>query len=259
MAKQKRSDDWGFPRWRSYGDKGREAARVRLCDREGCSEIGDRPAPKAPNSPERWYFCEAHAAEYNKNWNYFAASLPKKRRRAAEEERGRVSASLRSAWEGRATAVAAGTRCARSMRSSWKAMPTSRRSKLRIGGWSRNAPDANPGDGSGQALQAGQAAYDVLKKPKRKNDRSDPHSRRQPPGPGAFAAPLVARVRNAPLVPLAAFRAIPVRRPGRVPDFDSHRRVKSVSRSLPRCDRRHVPDESQRSLSAGRPRAERER
>ena len=33
MAKQKRSDDWGFPRWRAYG-KGRDAAKVRLCDRE---------------------------------------------------------------------------------------------------------------------------------------------------------------------------------------------------------------------------------
>src|SRR4029079_8986788 len=41
MAKQKRSDDWGFPRWRSYGDKSRSAAKVRLCDREGCNEIGD--------------------------------------------------------------------------------------------------------------------------------------------------------------------------------------------------------------------------
>src|SRR6185369_17871573 len=71
MAKQKRSDDWGFPRWRPYG-KGRHAAKVRLCDREGCGEIGDRPAPKAPHSKDRWYFCETHAAEYNKNWNYFA-------------------------------------------------------------------------------------------------------------------------------------------------------------------------------------------
>ena len=44
---------------------------VRLCDRHGCTEPGDRPAPKSPNSPERWYFCEAHAAEYNRNWNYF--------------------------------------------------------------------------------------------------------------------------------------------------------------------------------------------
>src|SRR5687768_8799038 len=76
MARQNRSNDWGFPRWRSYADKGRAAAKVRLCDREGCSEVGDRPAPKAPNSPERWYFCEAHAAEYNKNWNYFAGLSP---------------------------------------------------------------------------------------------------------------------------------------------------------------------------------------
>ena len=72
MARQTRSDDWGFPRWRPYGSKGRAATRVRLCDREGCNQPGDRPAPKAPNSRERWMFCEAHAAEYNKNWNYFA-------------------------------------------------------------------------------------------------------------------------------------------------------------------------------------------
>ena len=44
---------------------------MRLCDRHGCDEPGDRPAPKSPNSPERWYFCERHAAEYNRNWNYF--------------------------------------------------------------------------------------------------------------------------------------------------------------------------------------------
>src|SRR4051794_8436009 len=71
MPRQKRSDDWGFPRWRLYGDKSRHAAKLRLCDREGCNEIGDRPAPKSPNSPDRWYFCQAHAAEYNRNWNYF--------------------------------------------------------------------------------------------------------------------------------------------------------------------------------------------
>ena len=32
MAKQKRSNDWGFPRWRGYGGA-RQAAEVRLCDR----------------------------------------------------------------------------------------------------------------------------------------------------------------------------------------------------------------------------------
>jgi hypothetical protein len=70
MAKSKRSNDWGFPRWRGYGSA-REAEQVRLCDRHGCTEPGDRPAPKSPNKPERWYFCERHAAEYNRNWNYF--------------------------------------------------------------------------------------------------------------------------------------------------------------------------------------------
>ena len=89
MAKQKRSDDWGFPRWRPYGAKGRDAARVRLCDRVGCDNPGDRPAPKSPNSRERWYFCEGHAAEYNKNWNYFEGlNEEQKAAREAEEMAG---------------------------------------------------------------------------------------------------------------------------------------------------------------------------
>ena len=88
MPRAKRSDDWGFPRWRPYGDKGREAAKVRLCDRVDCSEVGDRPAPKSPNSPERWYFCEKHAAEYNKNWDYFQGLTKEDaKKRAAEEAR----------------------------------------------------------------------------------------------------------------------------------------------------------------------------
>jgi hypothetical protein len=103
MARQTRSDDWGFPRWRPYGSKGRAATRVRLCDREGCNQPGDRPAPKAPNSPERWMFCEAHAAEYNKNWNYFAGlTAEEAAKRAAEEEAG-ASAFRKSAhyqWAG---------------------------------------------------------------------------------------------------------------------------------------------------------------
>jgi hypothetical protein len=70
MSRSKRSVDWGFPRWRGYGGA-REAEAVRLCDRHGCTERGDRPAPKSPNNPDRWYFCEKHAAEYNSKWNYF--------------------------------------------------------------------------------------------------------------------------------------------------------------------------------------------
>ena len=100
MVKQKRSDDWGFPRWRSYGEKGRSAAKVRLCDRTGCNEVGDRPAPKAPHSPDRWYFCEAHAAEYNKNWNYFAGLDPEEAaKRAAEEERDAKGFRQSAQWK----------------------------------------------------------------------------------------------------------------------------------------------------------------
>ena len=87
MARPTRSNDWGFPRWRGYGGE-RAATEVRLCDRHGCTEPGDRPAPKAPNKPERWYFCERHAAEYNKNWNYFEGlSAEEAAAREAEERR----------------------------------------------------------------------------------------------------------------------------------------------------------------------------
>ena len=103
MAKQTRTDDWGFPRWRPYGAKGRDAVRVRLCDREGCNQPGDRPAPKAPNKPDRWMFCEAHAAEYNKGWNYFAGLTAEEAARRAAEEEGETAAFRTSAhyqWAG---------------------------------------------------------------------------------------------------------------------------------------------------------------
>nr|MBA3730430.1 molecular chaperone DnaJ [Sphingomonas sp.] len=92
MAKPTRSDNWGFPRWRPYGATGQAAVRIRLCDREGCNAAGDRPAPKAPNKPDRWMFCEAHAAEYNKGWNYFAGLSPEEAARRAAEEEGENSA-----------------------------------------------------------------------------------------------------------------------------------------------------------------------
>lgn len=72
MSGTRRSNDWGFPRWRGYkGD--RETVQVRLCDRSGCSQPGVCPAPKSPGSRDRWYFCQDHAAEYNRSWNYFAS------------------------------------------------------------------------------------------------------------------------------------------------------------------------------------------
>ena len=66
------------------GGGGGDATTVRLCDRHGCEEPGDCPAPKAPNNPARWYFCQRHAAEYNRQWDYFEG-LDKEE--AAERER----------------------------------------------------------------------------------------------------------------------------------------------------------------------------
>ncbi len=82
----RRSWSWGFPRWQGYG-KGRDAVTVRMCDHEGCSEAGEHPAPKRRDSDERWWFCQRHAAEYNRAWNYFEGMSRAEWARAAEEER----------------------------------------------------------------------------------------------------------------------------------------------------------------------------
>ena len=168
MAKQKRSDDWGFPRWRSYA-KGRDAARIRLCDREGCNEVGDRPAPKAPNRPERWYFCQAHAAEYNKGWDYFAGLSPEEAaRRAADESQG-ASAFRQSAqwkWAGPGD----GSRSRDEMRAldalelddeaDFAAIKAAYRKLAK-----ENHPDLKQGDEeAAKRFKQVQAAYDVLKK-----------------------------------------------------------------------------------------------
>ena len=44
--------DWGFPRWGEYGQE-QDPVRVRLCDRFGCTEKGEHPAPKSAHSKER--------------------------------------------------------------------------------------------------------------------------------------------------------------------------------------------------------------
>ena len=98
------------------------------------------PRPRRRNSQDRWYFCEAHAAEYNRNWNYFAGlSAEEAARRAAEEEQGNsgFGSPPNGSGAGRATAAEAATRCARSARSTSTATPTSRPSRLRTGAWSR--------------------------------------------------------------------------------------------------------------------------
>lgn len=97
MPGRSRNLDWGFPRWRDYGS-GTSAATVRLCDRDGCDAPGDRPAPKAPNRPERWYFCEAHAAEYNRRWNYFEGLTAEEARAREAGEAGETAFTQARHW-----------------------------------------------------------------------------------------------------------------------------------------------------------------
>lgn len=167
MARSSRSDDWGFPRWRSYGGT-REATQVKLCDRDGCEEPGDRPAPKSPNSRERWYFCERHAAEYNRNWDYFQnLTAEEAKAREAEERRdaGGYAEANHYGWAGPGD----GSRSRDEMRAleildleadadfdavrvAWRRMAKA------------NHPDVKPNDAdAAKRFQAVQAAYDVLK------------------------------------------------------------------------------------------------
>ncbi len=163
----RRSNDWGFPRWRAYDGSGREAARLRPCDRHGCDRPGTCPAPKAPDSPERWWFCEAHAAEYNRGWNYFAQMS------AADAEAARAHAGQESRAYGKARHWA------------WGAPGDGSRSRaemdaLRLFNLPPDAdadavkaafrrvakeshPDLNPGDAAAaDRFRAAQAAYRVL-------------------------------------------------------------------------------------------------
>jgi hypothetical protein len=168
MARQTRSNDWGFPRWRGYGSK-RDATQVRLCDREGCNSPGDRPAPKSPHSPDRWYFCEAHAAEYNRNWNYFEGlTAEDAAAREADERRG--ANGYRQAnhygWGGPGD----GSRSRDEMRAlemleieadaGFEEIKAAYRRLAKA-----NHPDTAPGDSEAATrFQAVQAAYEVLRK-----------------------------------------------------------------------------------------------
>ena len=168
MVRPTRSNDWGFPRWRGYGSK-REAAEVRLCDRHGCEKPGRHPAPKSPNHPDRWYFCEDHAAEYNRRWNYFEG-LSAEDAAAREADEKRDSNGYRQAthygWGGPGD----GTRSRDEMRAldvlevesdaDFKAIRLAYRRLAKA-----NHPDSAPGDAeAAKRFQAVQAAYEILRK-----------------------------------------------------------------------------------------------
>ena len=114
-------------------------------------------------------FCEAHAAEYNKNWNYFAGlTAEEAAKRAAEEESG-ASAYRKSAyyqWAGPGD----GSRSRDEMRAldvleleadaDFKAVKASYRRLAK-----ELHPDLKPHDKeAAKQFHAIQAAYDLLRK-----------------------------------------------------------------------------------------------
>lgn len=167
MAGNRRKDNWGFPRWGSY-EGGREAQTVKLCDRHNCNEAGTCPAPKSPNNPDRWMFCEKHAAEYNRGWDYFEG-LDKEEAEAREaQEKSDYSGYKETAhygWMGSGD----GSRSRDEMTAldffdldSDASMDDIKLAWRKIA--KETHPDVNPGNKEAETkFQQGQAAFDVLK------------------------------------------------------------------------------------------------
>lgn len=167
MSRARRSNDWGFPRWRGY-EGSREATEVRICDRHGCGEPGDCPAPKAPGSRERWYFCQRHAAEYNSKWDYFEGlekAEKEARARAERAESAGYAEASHYGWAGSGD----GSRSADEMRAldvleleadaDFAAVKKAYRARAK-----EVHPDVKPDDAAAAAeFQKLQVAYEVLR------------------------------------------------------------------------------------------------
>lgn len=80
-----RSKSWTFPKWGEYTSE-RDPVSVRTCDYDGCDNPGDFPAPKAPDSKDKWHFCQPHVADFNKKWNYFDGLSKEEAFKRAQEE-----------------------------------------------------------------------------------------------------------------------------------------------------------------------------
>lgn len=61
---------------------------IRPCEAEGCIANATCKAPKSKTNPlEVWWFCAKHAAEYNKNWNFFEGMSDGEQKAFQEAER----------------------------------------------------------------------------------------------------------------------------------------------------------------------------
>ncbi|ACG77150.1 dnaJ-class molecular chaperone [Phenylobacterium zucineum HLK1] len=69
----------------------------RACDHPGCRRAATARAPKSRDMlNEHYWFCQPHAAEYNRNWNFFAGLSEDEIRRRQEDE---LKTGGRPTWE----------------------------------------------------------------------------------------------------------------------------------------------------------------
>ena len=83
----------------------------RLCDHPGCRLAGVARAPKSRDLlSEHYWFCQAHAAEYNRSWNFFAGMTDEQIRARQEDDfttGGRPTWSFKAGRGSREAAAAA--------------------------------------------------------------------------------------------------------------------------------------------------------
>jgi hypothetical protein len=81
------------------------------CDHPECRSAATAKAPKSRDMPGVYYnFCQRHAAEYNKNWNFYAGMSEGQIRAAQEKEKmtgGRPTWSMKADANSREAAAAA--------------------------------------------------------------------------------------------------------------------------------------------------------
>ncbi|HZZ88527.1 MAG TPA: J domain-containing protein [Caulobacteraceae bacterium] len=83
----------------------------RLCDHAGCRQPGVARAPKSRDMlNEHYWFCQPHAAEYNRTWNFFAGMSEEQIRARQTDESftgGRPTWSFKAGRGSREAAAAA--------------------------------------------------------------------------------------------------------------------------------------------------------
>lgn len=166
MSRPTRRADWGFPRWGAYG-RSHETVQLRMCDRPGCTQVGDCPAPKHRDSQEKWWFCQEHAGEYNRGWNYFEGLTEQEAAEREEKERKAGSGTRRSrhwSWsQPGPEAPGSGVRDALKLfdldsDADEKAIKLAYRRLAKL-----YHPDSNPGNAEAvEQFQAVRVAYDLL-------------------------------------------------------------------------------------------------